>query len=531
MDKYLAEYFRLSLDDDGIGESNSISSQRQLIDGYISTVADLADMPTVEFVDDGYTGTNFDRPGVKRLFEAVRRGEVSCIVVKDLSRFGRKYLEVSKYIEQLFPYLGVRFIAINDHYDSYSHKGTTAELDIPIRNMINAMYSKDVSKKAKSAKQTQARQGKCINAFAPYGYNKDEDDKHRLVIDEPAAEIVRRVFALACDGHGPTQIANTLNADGIPTPSEYNRQNGSKRTARGFTKSLWSGGSVRNILRDERYTGVLIAGKVEMGALGTGKRIAKPKEEWIRVPDAFPAIISSETWETSVAKRPKNCGAHGKPDTGRMLYMRLRCGHCGHVLRSRVANGNRRYFCKTPRYSNEHGCTDESYSEQAIVDVVKAVILKQVAVMLDLEKLCRGEKKTITRDIESAQIAGARLEKELVQLQAFKRQLYERYKGGNLEKAAYLQEREAIEANISAKTAERDTLLAHGKEKTSAISSAQQFFGSFSDYQAVAELSPEMVNSLVEAVYIYGKDRFEILFTFRDELEQAIEQIEELRVG
>ena len=150
MNQYIADYLRLSLDDEGLGESNSISSQRQIILDYISSVPELAGMQVKEFVDDGYTGTNFNRPGIKRLLDAVRRGEVSCIIVKDLSRFGRKYLEVSKYIEQLFPYIGVRFIAVNDHYDSNNHKGTTAEIDVAVRNMINAMYSKDVQKKQKA---------------------------------------------------------------------------------------------------------------------------------------------------------------------------------------------------------------------------------------------------------------------------------------------------------------------------------------------------------------------------------------------
>ena len=172
MNKYIYKYYRISLDDENTLESNSITSQRYVVESHLATIPELVNKPSVEIIDDGHTGTNFNRPGVKQLFEAVRRGKVSCIIVKDLSRFGRKYLEVSKYLEQLFPYLGVRFIAVGDGYDSDTHKGTTANLDVPIRNMLNALYSKKVSKDVKSAKQSQVQQGKYIHALAPFGYKK-----------------------------------------------------------------------------------------------------------------------------------------------------------------------------------------------------------------------------------------------------------------------------------------------------------------------------------------------------------------------
>ena len=531
MKQYIADYLRLSLDDEGLGESNSITSQREIIMDYISTVPEFANMQVKEFVDDGYSGTNFNRPGVKRLLDAVRRGEVSCIIVKDLSRFGRKYLEVSKFIEQLFPYIGVRFIAINDHYDSNNHKGTTADIDVAVRNMINAMYSKDVSKKAKSAKRTQASQGKYIHAFAPYGYMKDKADIHRIVIDEPAAVVVRRIFELACQGQGNTQIAHTLNSEGILTPSDYKKQNGSKLNSRGTTKSLWSAGTIIRILRDEQYTGVLISGKIEAGELGSGKSIRKPKEEWIKIPNAIPAIITQETWENVLSKRGQQGGTHGKPNTGRMLYKKVRCGYCGHVMRYRGEAKTTRYSCETPNHTGEYDCLREKFSEQVIVDAVKAAVKSQITTMLDMEKLCHESKKGIKQSTESSQAIADRLEKEIGQLQAFKRQLYERFKSGSLKKEDYLNERETVESKISDKTAERDGLITRSDIQTDAISTAEQFFGSFKQFETVAEPTAEMVNSFVEAVYVFGKDRIEIRFAYRDELEQAIQIIHNMEVS
>ena len=524
MDKHIYKYYRISSDDDGAAESNSISSQRQIVENFISSDEDLSNMSSIEIVDDGYSGTNFDRPGMSRLLEAVRRGEVSCIIVKDLSRFGRKFLEVSKYIEQLFPYLGIRFIAIGDSYDSDNHKGTTPDIDVPVRNMLNALYSKDISKKVKSAKQSQARQGKYIHAFAPYGYKKNPADKHSIIIDEPAAQIVRQIFDLTCNGQGPRPIANILNAEGVLTPSAYKKQNGSNLNTSGVTGALWSEQSVSRILRNEVYTGVFISGKVEMGELGTNKLIRKPKEEWIRIPNAHPAIISQKAWNDVATKREQTNWGYGKPDTSRILYKRVRCGYCNHVMRFRTDGQNgkyRRYICKTPKYSEEYGCLSNGYSEQEIVDVVKSVVQAQLKVMLDMEKLLRTAKDAAKHDALSKQTSIEQLDREIEYIQASKRQLYERYKSDSFSKDEYLGEREKTDINIGEKIDIRDSLAAHNTKQVGDADSAHRFFSSFSTYQSDTEPSAEIVNALVESVHIFGIDRMEITFTFKDEFDQV----------
>jgi DNA invertase Pin-like site-specific DNA recombinase len=526
MIKYLYKYYRISLDDEGEAESNSITSQRQIVEGHITAHADLSQMPSIEVVDDGHTGTNFDRPGAKQLFEAIRRGEVGCIVVKDLSRFGRKYLEVSKYLEQLFPYLGIRFIAVGDGYDSDNHKGSTPDIDVPVRNMLNALYSKDVSKKVKSAKQTQTRQGKCINAFAPYGYKKNPEDKHSLIIDEPAAQVVRRIYALYLDGKGPREIARTLNSEGVLTPSEYKRSNGSNMSIQSVTGALWSDGSVINILRNEAYNGVMIFGKVAMGELGTGKRIHKPKEDWIRVESAYPAIITQEMWDAAVSKRDGwESKRRGKPDTTRILYKKVRCGYCNHILRYRSGGRHLDYTCDTPKYTDEYGCQSGRYDEQVIVRAVKSVLQAQIKFMLDMEQLSRNMKKASKQSTLSAQASAEQLDREMEQLQITKRKLYERYKNGSLDKDAYFREREAVDNKISEMAVERESLHSDNNEQDKAVSSAHHFFSTFMAYQDEAEPSAVMVNAMVEAVHVFDKDRFEITFTFGDELERAISQI------
>jgi DNA invertase Pin-like site-specific DNA recombinase len=476
MSTYIAAYLRLSSDDETHGESCSITSQRQLIRDYITSSSDFAGIPVREFADDGYSGTNFDRPGIKQLLNAVRKGEVTCIVVKDLSRFGRKYLEVSKFIELLFPRLGVRFIAVNDHYDSNSHKGTTAGIDIPIRNMINAIYSRDVSKKAKGAKRTLARQGKFIHAFAPYGYQKDGADKYRIVIDQPAAEVVRRIFALTCEGQGPMQIAKTLNADGIPTPSAYKAAHGKKLFAQHITSSLWTHSAVTRLLRDEQYIGTFIAGKTEAGPLGSGKKISKPKDDRIKIPNNHPPIVTQEVWDAACVKRHNISGWHGKPDTGRILYKRVRCGYCGHVMKYQKKEGL--YSCGTWKYTDEYACRREMYREHTIIEPIKAVIQAHMAVQTDGPK-----QKSIP----------ARVDNESKRLQALKRQLYERYKSGRLEKTTYLSKYKAIEAGICAKPSQP-----------------------LSEASPSAGPSAGLVNALVETVRVFSQNRIEIVFSYRD---------------
>ena len=525
MNKYVYKYYRLSLDDENAVESNSITSQRQIVEGHLSTIPELANMPSIEVVDDGYTGTNFDRPGIKQLLDAARRGEVACIMVKDLSRFGRKYLEVSKYLEQLFPYLGIRFIAVGDSYDSDTHKGTTANLDVPIRNMLNALYSKDVSKKVKSAKQTQARQGKYINAFAPYGYKKDPADKHRIIIDEPAAEVVRRIFELNCSGKTPKQVADILNCEGIPTPSAYKKKNGSNFKVNTVIGSIWSNIKIISILRNEQYTGTFIGGKEEMGELGTGKRLYKPKDEWIRIENAHPAIITQDTWNMALTKRGKQSGRHGKPNVNRILFKRVRCGYCGHVMRYRINAKQDNYTCVTRHYTDEYGCINASYNEQDIVDVVKTVVQSHIDIMFDLKNLSSTMKKISKQTFTTSQSTIEELDIEIEQMQVSKRQLYERYKKGILDKAAYFKEREAVENKITTKAKEKEALASRNDNKAESLNAAHYFLESFTKLQTDNEPSAEMVNTLVEAIHVYSKDRIEVRFSFADKLQKALQSL------
>jgi len=526
MNKLIAIYLRLSRDDDdNDDESNSISSQRSIIKNHISSDDELRDKPVMEFKDDGYSGTNLERPGVKHLLDAVRRGEISCVIVKDLSRFGRNYLEVSKLIELVFPYLGVRFIAINDRYDSNNHIGTTADVDVAFRNLINALYSRDISKKVKTAKRTKALKGMNINAFALYGYKKSAEDKHRLEIDEPAAEVVKRIFSLYCEGQRPTQIARVLNADGVLTPSEYKKKNGSNLKVRSTTGALWSNSTVNRILLNEQYLGTYIFNKVETGEIGSRKVIHKPKEEWTKVPNAHPAIITDEIWNTvHQEKSLADISSHKKPNHGRMLYKKVLCGYCGHIMRYRQYANKRLnkvykyYCCETPRYSDEFGCTSKAYNSQAIEDAVKDAVKKQLAFMLNIGKMYRDGKKAIKKKSEEVEESANLIDIEIERLTILKQQIYERYKLGKINEEEHMRQREEVVANINIKKLERTALISDNQKQNETINNAHQFFIQFEEYKDITDPTDKLVNSMVEAVYVFDVNRLEIKFIFSDEI-------------
>ena len=257
----IGKYIRLSLADQDLmkkenkSESESISHQKALIQNFINGNAELNGSEQYEFFDDGYSGTNFQRPSFERLLERIKKGEINCVIVKDFSRFGRDYIELGDYLERIFPFMGVRFISINDHYDSADYKGTTGGLDVVMKNIVYDYYSKDLSIKVKTAKYQKMKQGKYLGGHVPYGLMKDPKDKHKLIIDPEAAAVVREIFDMAIAGMRLIDMARTLNERGIETPGQYYRRKhpGTKKFADASDMVCWNHNNIRNILQQEMY--------------------------------------------------------------------------------------------------------------------------------------------------------------------------------------------------------------------------------------------------------------------------------------
>lgn len=353
MDKGLriALYMRLSKEDKEAGEeSESIRTQRILLHRFVEE--HFAEYSILEFQDDGYSGTNLRRPGVTELLNLVKESAVDCIIVKDFSRFSRDYIELGSYLEQIFPFMGVRFISVNDHYDSEKCGGRVGELDMSFRNLLYDLYSKDLSVKVKSSLASGKERGLFISANCPFGYEKAPDDRHRLVIEEDEAAIVRRIFQMTREGMTSSQIAKTLNREGIRTPIEFKLEKGkTSRKAKG-DKFAWSGGTICAILRNEVYTGDMVYGKTYKEQVGDRSRI-RPRSEWKVLRNHHAPIISREIFE----EIQKGRGTGRAPDKGgrHPLSGRLVCGCCGRNLYLR--KGRNPYFCCPSLYVNPmEGC-------------------------------------------------------------------------------------------------------------------------------------------------------------------------------
>ena len=290
----VAAYIRLSREDGDKAESDSIGNQRKLIHDYLRDKEDFILFDT--YVDDGYTGTNFKRPAFQRMLEDIESGEVNCVIVKDLSRFGRDYIDTGKFLERYFPDNDVRFIAITDNIDSMKQ---AYDMLLPIKNIFNEQYARDISKKVHSAMQAKQKAGEFIGAFASYGYRKSPVDKNKLVVDEYAAGIVRRIFQLYVSGYGKIRIAGILNDEGIVCPSEYKKLNGEnyRNSNRLNQTSYWTYSTINKILQNEMYCGNMVQHRTcqQMHR----KTRLQDKEDWIVIQGTHEAIIDGETWNTA----------------------------------------------------------------------------------------------------------------------------------------------------------------------------------------------------------------------------------------
>ena len=344
-----AMYLRISSEDEDLrtgekNESESISNQRSLLRDYVCSHADLSGSEILEFCDDGWSGTNFERPAVKELLEQVRRGQINCIVVKDLSRFGRDYLTVGDYISRVFPFLGVRFISVNDGFDS-SNPLDIDSLDTSFRTLIYDLYSRDLSRRVKSAKKARAERGAFLSPYAPYGYVKDPEDKNHLLVDTEAADVIRRIFQMAADGAKTWQIAAALNGDGVSSPKNYKVETGCTRTPwRSIQEeNFWTANLVAKFLRDERYIGKTVYGKRSRDIVGSTHTVKISRNDWVVVPDRHEAIVPEALFEKAQACMREYREREVMTGGGNPLKRKVICGVCGHAMqRDNKKNGSYR---------------------------------------------------------------------------------------------------------------------------------------------------------------------------------------------
>lgn len=395
----VAIYLRLSRDDISAGggkdidgsktESNSISSQRDMIRGFIRKQDDMEIYDI--YVDDGYSGANFDRPEFKRMMKDMEAGNVDCVIVKDLSRLGRDYIEAGRLIQKTFPAFSVRFIALTDHFDSLTADYNETSLVVPVKNFVNDSYSRDISGKVRSHQKIKRENGDFIGAFAVYGYKKCEDNRNQLVPDDYAADIVRKIFAWKIEGYSNLAIANRLDGLGILSPMEYKKMQGEKFQT-GFVtgvKAKWSAVAVKRILSNENYIGTLVQGKEEKVNYKVKKSVKKPEEEWTKVQDAQEAIVSKEDFEIVQDLLMIDTRAGGGDKKAHIYAGLLFCGDCMGPMIRRVNRYKGKetvsFICSTKNKSGE--CTRHTISEETLNHLVLTGLKNQVSLFLDKSRV------------------------------------------------------------------------------------------------------------------------------------------------
>lgn len=368
--KHIALYIRLSHEDGDRSESLSVSNQKQKLTDFINN---MPDTPSYKFyVDDGFSGTTFDRPGFNKLINDIYKGFISCIIVKDLSRLGRNSPKTSYFVHDFFPEHKIRFIAIDDNIDKdYIDFDTSDDMIIDIKNMFNGFYPRDISKKVRSTFRTKQINGQFIGAFACYGYKKSPDDHNRLIIDPTAAAVVKKIYTLYLAGTGQNTIAKLLNKDNIPCPSEYkklqglNYKNGNKLTH----TTYWTYSSIRNILKNEMYTGCMIQNK-SFRSLCSKNASPLPKDKWIIVPDTHEPIIDKVLFNRVQALLASNVRQTGLTHNIHMLAGLIKCGDCGRAMVKTSKNGRNIFVCGSYNRYGKNKCSSHRIAESTILKIL-----------------------------------------------------------------------------------------------------------------------------------------------------------------
>lgn len=534
----VAIYLRLSKEDDDLScssgaksESNSISNQRKLIYDFMKSHPELELYD--EYKDDGKSGSNFDRAEFQRMMKDIEAGKVNCVVVKDQSRFGRDYIDVGKYKEKIFPKLGVRFITINEGYDSLSATSSD-DLAFTINSFVYDFYIRDISAKIRTNLTAKKQNGEYAGAFVAYGYVKDSNDKSKLVVDQFAADVVRDIFRWKIEGLSPQNIAVRLNELGIPSPAEYKKLSGSnyKTSFQTSSKAVWSHVSVRRILKNEIYLGVMIQGKRTTPNYKTKTVVTKAESEWLRVEGTHEAIISVRDFELvqELLRDDTHCRAG---DVTVPVYAgRIYCGDCGAAaVRKTVSYAGKRYVYYVCN-ANKHDktvCSRHSIREDILGQVIYQTVRHQIDLLLDVDKALRQFENLSWEKHKLKQLdASIEIQEEVVRKNnTLRLGIYEDLRAGLLDRSEYESLKKELAERIAEATAAIEKLNKEKREILDGVSKQQSWIEQFRQYENVTELTRPMVIHLIERINIFEDSNIEIVFRHRNQIEEILRFISE----
>jgi len=510
-----AAYARASKDDT---DSDTIENQIELIRNHVKS------MPEIDIVsvreDSGFSGINFIRPSFIEMMKDIDAGNINCVIVKDLSRLGRNYIEVGELLDVVFPEQNIRVIAVNDNYDSLNPRSDADYILLPFKNIINEQYLRDFSIKVRSSMDMKRKKGQFVANFAPYGYKRDPDDKHKIIIDDHAAQVVRQIFQLRIEGISTAKIAKRLNDIGEPSPAEYKKRETNYVSA--FQKNdraRWDSRSICRILKNPIYTGVLIQGKVTSPNYKVKNRVIKPENEWHVIPDNHEPIINKRDFETVAILLKQDTHVSLKNDMLYPLSGYLYCGDCGNsMVRSRTG----KYIYYVCASSMKKGiCSSHGVRDHVIEDLVKDAISNQVALVLEINEAFELAKQNLHRlkgGIKLSEQITDR-EKEIKFCEKNKSSLHDDYIKGIISKEDvinftknYTLRIKDLKQAVSNLRKEAELLLDSDSRKDPWIEHIKQ-------YKNLPELNRQAVVSLIERIEVFTGKRIEIKFRYQDKLQ------------
>lgn len=536
-----AVYARLSVEDSKNPDCDTIENQLSLVRNYVESKPYLRQ--TAEYIDNGVSGTRFDRPEFMRMVADMRAGEIDCIVVKDLSRLGRNYLEAGDYLEKIFPFFGVRFIAVTDGYDSINPDTADDGLIVPLKNLINEAYAKDMSKKISTAIDIKQRQGKFIGCRAAYGYMKSPEDKNLLIVDREVSHTVVRIFECKAEGMGNASIAKMLNEEGIASPMRYKYEKGLVKNKR-YAESLWNDGTIATMIVNPVYIGDMEQG-TQKEAMYMGIRKYKPqKSERIYVEGTHEPVVSRELFDRVQKlveeRKQKVIANRGKYDYiekkenkfDRILF----CGDCGARLKfyrrvnakGKDAKVSYDYICPNSEAYGEKFCKKKKIKMQDLETAVEAALRMHTKLFLDtrevLQKLNRtAQAKQIKTDYKR-QIADTK--NKLERAQSMNSNLYNDYADGLLSERDYLFAKQKYVKEAENLTQKLSELAAMQTTYKTEYAGSHDFAEIMERYAGFEELTSDMVHTLIDRVIFFGDNRIEIEYAFSDEMAAFVELAE-----
>lgn len=532
MQKFKAiKYIRLSYTDDKTVESNSVSNQRKLIDDFIEQHPEIE--VAAEKVDDGYSGVLFDRPAFMEMMELIKNGEANCVIVKDLSRLGREYIETGRYLRRIFPAYGVRFIAINDNLDTLTEKAD--DLTVSVKNIMNEAYARDISVKTRTALDIKRRTGDFVGAFTVYGYLKTGDKHKSLIVDPFAANVVRDIFRKRLDGYSAAHIAEELNKAGIQSPLEYKRSMGIPYAKNGYADKdncKWSATTVIRILSDEIYTGTMVQGKQSTPHFKLKELETKPSSEWVRVEGTHEAIIDKADFDLVQKLKRLDTRTSPQSDTVYLFSGVLICGCCGGRMTRKINRYKDKeyvyYFCPAGK---KGGCNSTSMiKESDLTDCVQTSLKAHINSVVSLDGIINSiSRERINRELVNEYTGYIKSnEEQLAKVENFKRNLYENLVSGVLSKEEFMQYKQ----EYSVKAEDIKTAIQSWNDKLAEVvenrGDRTRWINHFVQFSEMESVDRSAVARLIQSIVINADKSIEIRFNYQDEYQKAMEFVKHI---